>query len=59
MSTQATPGRRHPEWIRVRVPGGEGYARTRAIVKASGVATVAIPARAFGIPSSRRAANAT
>jgi len=32
--------RRHPPWIKVRVPGGEGYARTRAIVAASGVATV-------------------
>lgn len=39
------PARRHPEWIRVRVPGGEGYARTRAIVKESGVATVCEEAR--------------
>jgi lipoic acid synthetase len=37
--------RRHPEWIRVRVPGGEGYARTRAIVRESGVATVCEEAR--------------
>jgi lipoic acid synthetase len=32
--------RRHPEWIKVRVPGGEGFARTRAIVAESKVATV-------------------
>ena len=44
MSTPATV-RRHPEWIRVRVPGGEGYARTRAIVRESGVATVCEEAR--------------
>jgi lipoic acid synthetase len=37
--------RRHPDWIRVRVPGGEGYARTRGIVKESGVATVCEEAR--------------
>jgi lipoic acid synthetase len=37
--------RRHPEWIRVRVPGGEGYARTRAIVAESRVATVCEEAR--------------
>ncbi|HZR79809.1 MAG TPA: lipoyl synthase [Candidatus Binatia bacterium] len=37
--------RRHPEWIRVRVPGGPGYARTRRIVKESGVATVCEEAR--------------
>lgn len=44
MSAPAT-ARRHPEWIRVRVPGGAGYARTRAIVKESGVATVCEEAR--------------
>ena len=44
MSAPAT-ARRHPDWIRVRVPGGEGYARTRAIVKDSGVATVCEEAR--------------
>ena len=44
MSAPATV-RRHPDWIRVRVPGGEGYARTRAIVKESGVATVCEEAR--------------
>lgn len=44
MSAPAT-ARRHPDWIRVRVPGGEGYARTRAIVKESGVATVCEEAR--------------
>lgn len=44
MSSTATV-RRHPDWIRVRVPGGEGYARTRGIVKESGVATVCEEAR--------------
>lgn len=44
MSSTAT-ARRHPDWIRVRVPGGEGYARTRGIVKESGVATVCEEAR--------------
>ena len=44
MSAPAS-ARRHPDWIRVRVPGGEGYARTRAIVKDSGVATVCEEAR--------------
>lgn len=43
--SEAAPARRHPDWIRVRVPGGEGYARTRAIVKESGVATVCEEAR--------------
>lgn len=43
--SSATAVRRHPDWIRVRVPGGEGYARTRAIVKESGVATVCEEAR--------------
>jgi lipoic acid synthetase len=37
--------RRHPSWIRVRVPGGDGYARTRGIVAESGVATVCEEAR--------------
>jgi len=45
MSEATAPARRHPAWIRVRVPGGEGYARTRAIVKESGVATVCEEAR--------------
>lgn len=45
MSAPAATARRHPDWIRVRVPGGEGYARTRAIVKESGVATVCEEAR--------------
>jgi lipoic acid synthetase len=45
MSAEPATARRHPEWIRVRVPGGEGYARTRAIVKESGVATVCEEAR--------------
>jgi len=42
----ATPsGRRHPDWIRVRVPGGPGWARTRQVVADSGVATVCEEAR--------------
>ncbi|MEW6273110.1 MAG: lipoyl synthase [Thermodesulfobacteriota bacterium] len=45
MSAGQETVRRHPEWIRVRVPGGEGYARTRAIVAESGVATVCEEAR--------------
>ena len=39
MSTPAR-ARRHPEWIRVRVPAGEGYRNTKAIVAESRVATV-------------------
>ena len=38
-------GRRHPDWIRVRVPGGPGWARTRQVVAESGVATVCEEAR--------------
>lgn len=37
--------RRHPAWIKVRVPGGPGYARTRQVVADSGVATVCEEAR--------------
>lgn len=40
-----TPARRHPDWIKVRVPGGEGFNRTRAIVAQSKVATVCQEAR--------------
>ena len=39
------PTRRHPAWIRARIPAGEGYALTRQIVKESGVATVCEEAR--------------
>jgi lipoic acid synthetase len=45
VSAGSNTARRHPDWIRVRVPGGEGYARTRAIVRESGVATVCEEAR--------------
>ncbi|MFM8412012.1 MAG: lipoyl synthase [Alphaproteobacteria bacterium] len=41
----APAGRRHPDWIRVRVPGGPGWARTRQVVADSGVATVCEEAR--------------
>lgn len=46
-ASTTSPGsaQRHPQWIRVRVPGGEGYARTRQIVAESGVATVCEEAR--------------
>lgn len=37
--------RRHPEWIRVRVPTGETYFTTRAIVRESDVHTVCEEAR--------------
>ncbi len=47
LASPAGPGghRRHPPWIRVRVPAGPGYARTREVVAASGVATVCEEAR--------------
>ena len=45
MSPPAPGRRRHPEWIRVRVPAGAGYRRTKAVVAASGVATVCEEAR--------------
>jgi len=35
-----TPMLRKPEWLRVRAPGSEGYAATRAVVKAHGLTTV-------------------
>ncbi len=35
-----TPVLRKPDWLRVRAPGSEGYAATRAIVKAHGLVTV-------------------
>ncbi len=40
MSAPVRPGRRHPDWIRVRLPSGDGYRRTKAIVAESRVATV-------------------
>ncbi|MBM4267157.1 MAG: lipoyl synthase [Deltaproteobacteria bacterium] len=44
-ATSAPRARRHPEWIRARMPSGEGYRRTRAIVAESGIATVCEEAR--------------
>ena len=35
-----TPVLRKPDWIRVRAPGGPGYAETRRIVREHGLATV-------------------
>lgn len=35
-----TPARRLPSWIRTRVPGGEGYARLKTLLRARGLATV-------------------
>jgi lipoyl synthase len=35
-----TPLMRKPEWIRVKAPTSEGYAATRALVKAKGLVTV-------------------
>jgi lipoic acid synthetase len=35
-----TPMLRKPEWLRVRAPGSEAYAATRATVKAHGLVTV-------------------
>ena len=32
--------RRHPDWIKVRMPGGQGYARTKAIVSTFKLNTV-------------------
>lgn len=37
--------RRHPEWLRVRAPGGEAYAATRAVVKDLRLHTVCEEAR--------------
>jgi lipoic acid synthetase len=35
-----TPLLRKPDWIRVKAPGGEGYAKTHAIIKEHGLSTV-------------------
>ncbi len=40
MSAPPQPRRRHPDWIRVRMPSGDGYRRTKKIVAESRVATV-------------------
>ena len=34
------PVRRHPEWLKVRMPGGPGYTRTKGIVSSSRLNTV-------------------
>ncbi len=36
----STPVRRHPAWLKVRMPGGEGYTKTKAIVSAFKLNTV-------------------
>lgn len=46
MSTGAqVPVRRHPDWLKVRAPGGPGFADTRAAVKRLGLHTVCEEAR--------------
>ena len=42
---QVTPSTRKPEWLKVRMPHGEGYERVKAIVKQTGLATVCEEAR--------------
>lgn len=42
---QVTPTTRKPEWLKVRMPHGEGYERVKAIVKQTGLATVCEEAR--------------
>lgn len=37
--------RRHPDWIKVRAPGGEGFTATKALVKQLGLHTVCEEAR--------------
>ena len=39
------PGARKPEWLKVRLPHGEGYERVKAIVKRTKLATVCEEAR--------------
>lgn len=36
----SAPVRRHPAWLKVRMPGGEGYTKTKAIVSAFKLNTV-------------------
>ncbi|MBI3249106.1 MAG: lipoyl synthase [Deltaproteobacteria bacterium] len=40
LNERSAPVRRHPEWLKVRMPGGEGYTRTKAIVSAFKLNTV-------------------
>src|SRR5437867_6333479 len=37
---RSEPVRRHPDWIKVRMPGGPGYTRTKAIVSTFKLHTV-------------------
>src|SRR5882672_1223566 len=37
---RSEPVRRHPDWIKVRMPGGPGYTKTKAIVSAFKLNTV-------------------
>jgi len=39
-ATPAAPRRRHPEWLRVPMPGGDGYQALRRMVKELGLHTV-------------------
>jgi lipoic acid synthetase len=43
--SEAQVARRHPDWIRVRAPGGPGYVQTAGIVKRLGLHTVCEEAR--------------
>jgi lipoic acid synthetase len=40
MTASATPRRRHPDWIRVRGPGGEAFHETKRLVRDLGLHTV-------------------
>lgn len=40
VSKRSEPVRRHPEWLKVRMPGGPGYTQTKAIVSAFKLNTV-------------------
>src|SRR5262245_37457498 len=40
LSERGEPVRRHPDWIKVRMPGGPGYTKTRAIVSTFKLNTV-------------------
>lgn len=40
LSERSEPVRRHPEWLKVRMPGGPGYTKTKAIVTAFKLNTV-------------------
>ncbi|MGE0683560.1 MAG: lipoyl synthase [Candidatus Binatia bacterium] len=40
LNERSAPVRRHPEWLKVRMPGGLGYTKTKAIVTAFKLNTV-------------------